>query len=172
VAAGRKHARDEAQRLAVVLDVLEHVPQDHAAVRSLDVGKRPALDADLRVAAQRRRGARDRGLRKVDCRAAPAFRGKVRSDVAVAAAHLEERTLQRVLLDEAVEAEQHVRLQRQEVRHRGSRRRGRAAPSGRGFGGGGVREAVRVELAGGRPCATKSRRAASIIAGPPQAYTW
>jgi hypothetical protein len=55
----------------------------------------------------------------------------VRGDVAPAASDFEERPLQAVALDETVEAEQHVGLERREIRHRVDRE-GRARRQGAG----------------------------------------
>jgi len=111
--------RDQAQRAVVVLDVLEHVPQDHAPERARHLGERLPRDGDAGMRLQRPRGVRYRIVGKVDGRAAPSLGGEVRGDVAPAAADFEERPLHAVALDEAVEAEEHVALEWCEVRHRG-----------------------------------------------------
>src|SRR5690349_16204266 len=107
------------QRRAIVVDVLEHVPQENRRERAGRLAERLPAYRHARIRRERALRMRDRRIGEVDGNARPTFAREMRAGVALAAADLEERRREAVLLDEAIEAVDHVLLQRQEVGHAG-----------------------------------------------------
>src|SRR4029450_860153 len=108
---------DRAQRARVVFDVLEHVPQHDRVPRSGPVRKRLLAHGDARIRREARSRLANGGIGKIDRHPPPVAAGKVRADVTPAAADFEEWSNEAVLLDEPIEAVQHVILERDEIRH-------------------------------------------------------
>src|SRR4030095_2035642 len=79
---------------------------------------------DARIRREARPRLANGGIGKIDRHPAPVAAGMVRRDVPPATADFEEWSNEAVLLDEPIEAVQHVILERDEIRHaRGASRR-------------------------------------------------
>src|SRR5262245_66587297 len=95
--------------------MLEDIPHHDAAKAALDLRERLLAHPDLRMGREGGGRLGDRGVREIDREPAPSFAREIGAHVAAPASDLEKRSPQSVLLDEAIEAIEHVLLERKEV---------------------------------------------------------